>query len=137
MLSIMIYSVIKSKVCELPGHIKLIEEFTSPDIQNSKLGQGLFMLKAATDHVLHGILLRRASIKKLRKQLTLNSGTNKNSMNGIIPKGSEGIVDRGKSPPSAFRTAATLKGIRMHKVSEDSWIAPVDEYTFDYCDTPE
>ena len=38
MLSIMIYSVIKSKVSELPGHIKLIEEFTSPDVQNSKLG---------------------------------------------------------------------------------------------------
>ena len=95
------------------------------------------MLKAATEHVLHGILLRRASIKKLRKQLTLNSRINKNSMNGFIPKGMEGIVDRNKSPPSTLRTAATLKGLRLHNISEDSGIAPVDEYSFDYCGTPE
>ena len=38
LLSIMIYTVIKCKLCELPAHIKLVEEFTSSEVQNSKIG---------------------------------------------------------------------------------------------------
>ena len=47
-LSIVIYALAKAQIKDLAGHIKFIEEFTSPQVQNSKLGQSLYTLKAAT-----------------------------------------------------------------------------------------
>jgi hypothetical protein len=51
LVTIVTYTVIKGKISDLPGQIKLIEEFTSPSVQNSKLGQALFTLRMATDNV--------------------------------------------------------------------------------------
>ena len=61
MISIFTYVVLKSNFQELPCHIKMVEEFTSPEIQNGRLGQALFTVKAATENIGKGIISRRLS----------------------------------------------------------------------------
>ena len=64
MLSIMTYSISKSSMTDLHCHIKLIEEFTSTEIQNGKVGQALFTLRAAAENLTNSMHLRRESISK-------------------------------------------------------------------------
>jgi len=62
----------------LPGHVKLIEEFTSVQVQNSKLGQAVFTLKAATENIASGILIKRiTSFNKLMRSITKGSNENR------------------------------------------------------------
>ena len=61
MVSIMTYVVLQSKFQELPGHIRMIQEFTSASVQNSRLGQALFTLKVASDNIGNGIISRKLS----------------------------------------------------------------------------
>mmetsp|Transcript_40249 Transcript_40249/g.38719 ORF Transcript_40249/g.38719 Transcript_40249/m.38719 type:complete len:183 (+) Transcript_40249:346-894(+) len=56
MVSILTYAIIQTKEIDFPAQIKLTEEFTSEEVQNSKIGQALFTLKAATDNVAKGII---------------------------------------------------------------------------------
>lgn len=67
LLSIMTYVVLQCKMQELPGHLKMIEEFTSQEVQNSRLGQALFTLKAATDNIENDRISRKLSIISTNK----------------------------------------------------------------------
>ena len=62
LVSIFTFSILQSKFRELPGHIRMIEEFTSTQVQNGKIGQALFTLKAATDNIGSGNISRKISI---------------------------------------------------------------------------
>jgi hypothetical protein len=54
--------------------LKIIEEFTSVQVQNGKLGQALFTFKAATENIAQGILVRRmSSMSKLMRSVTRGS----------------------------------------------------------------
>jgi Vacuolar sorting protein 9 (VPS9) domain len=60
----MTYAISQSDFPELPCHLKLIEEFTSTDLQNGCIGQGLFTLRAAVENLSTSIHLRRDSMVK-------------------------------------------------------------------------
>jgi len=61
LVSILTYCIVKSEIKDITGHIKLIEEFTSVQVQNSRLGQALFTLKAVCENIQSGILIKRMS----------------------------------------------------------------------------
>ncbi|CDW91387.1 UNKNOWN [Stylonychia lemnae] len=83
LVSIVTYSIIKSQMKDLPGQLKLIEEFTSVQVQNSKFGQALFTVKAATENIAHGILVRRmSSMTKLMRSITRGSNNNNDDNKG-------------------------------------------------------
>jgi hypothetical protein len=63
MLSILTFAIIHANLHYLPGHLMLIKEFTTKEIQISKLGQGLFTLQVATENVAKGKISRRLSLK--------------------------------------------------------------------------
>ena len=56
-------------------------------MQNSKLGQALFTLKAATENIAHGIILRRmSSMNKLMRSFTRGSGLDETALTRRTPK---------------------------------------------------
>jgi len=54
MIAILSYSIFNGRLTDLHGQVKYIEEFTSNQVQNSKLGSALFTLKVSADNVASG-----------------------------------------------------------------------------------
>jgi len=49
--SIWTYVILKSNVSDLLGQLRLLEEFTSSEVQNGKQGHAFFALKAAAEYL--------------------------------------------------------------------------------------
>ena len=66
MLSIMTFAIGKAAVMDLPGHLKLVMEFTSQEVQGGKVGQALFTVRAAVENLAENVSLASSSKFGLR-----------------------------------------------------------------------